>query len=228
MHLRHHRMLRPVAGLILLFLAGSALAQQPKNLEEAFGYDGLQKISIKGIDIAYALPGATLAGYTKVMIDPISVRFRKDWKPTVPGSTRGVSPSEQQRIREAVAKVVYNVLVEELKKNGYSLAAAPGEDVLRVQAAIVNLYITAPDVMTPGRSRVYTVSTGEMTVVAELSDADSGQVIARVADRYQARNTGSFQISSGVSNAAEASAAASGWAKILLSELDKAKSIGSQ
>src|SRR6202046_5493931 len=182
MYLRQDRILRAAAGLIALFLGAAALAQQPKNLDEAFGYDGLQKISIKGIDIAYALPGATLAGYTKVMIDPISVRFRKDWKPTVPGSTRGVSPDEQQRIREAVAKVVYDAFVEELKKSGYSLTAAPGEDVLRVQAAIVNLYITAPDVMTPGRSRVYTVSSGEMTVVAELSDADSGQVVARVAD----------------------------------------------
>jgi Protein of unknown function (DUF3313) len=228
MHLRHHRMLRSSAGLMALCFTAAALAQQPKNLEEALSYDGLQKISIKGIDMAYAMPGATLAGYTKVMIEPISVRFHKNWKPTAPGSIRGVSASEQQRIRDGVAKTVYDTFVEELKKGGYSLATTPGEDVLRVQAAIANLYITAPDVMTPGRTRVYTVSAGEMTLIAELSDADSREVIARLVDRYQARNTGSFQISSSVSNAAEARTAASGWAKILVSELDKAKSIGAQ
>ncbi len=80
-HADKNRVLRSLAGLIPLFLAATVLAQQPKNLDEAMSYDGLQKINIKGIDMAYALPGATLSGYSKVMIDPIGVRFHKDWKP---------------------------------------------------------------------------------------------------------------------------------------------------
>ena len=103
-----------------------------------------------------------------------------------------------------------------------------GPDVLRVQANILNLYITAPDVMTPGRSVTFTASAGEMTLLAELSDSDSGQIIARVLDRKQARNTDSFQISSRVSNVAEARNAARAWAKILRTALDKAKDIGKQ
>ena len=221
------RTLRQLAGFIPLFLAASVFAQQAKNLEEVMSYDGLQRIDIKGIDMAYALPGATMSGYSKVMIDPISVRFHKDWKPKVAGSTRNLSAGDQQMIRENVAKIVYNAFVEELKKGGYSVVAEPGPDVLRVDAAIINLYVTAPDVMTPGRTKVYTVSAGEMTLVAELADSETGEVIARVLDRYKARTTGNFQLSSSVSNASEARSEASGWAKILRVELDKAKTIGS-
>jgi hypothetical protein len=227
MRVNRNRLLRPLAGLIPLFLAATVLAQQPKNLEEAMTYDGLQKINIKGIDMAYALPGASLSGYSKVMIGPIDVRFHKDWKPTVPGTTRSLSSSEQQTIRDNVAKIVHNAFADELKKGGYSVVAEPGPDVLLVRAAIVNLYITAPDVMTPGRTKVYTASAGEMTLVAELADSATGEIIARVIDRYQARTTGKFQLSSGVSSAGEAQSAALSWAKILRVELDKAKTIGS-
>ncbi len=221
------RVLRQLAGLIPLFLAATVFAQQAKNLEEIMSYDGLQRIDIKGIDMAYALPGATMSGYSKVMIDPISVRFHKDWKPKVAGTMRNLSAGDQQTIRENVAKIVYDAFVEELKKGGYSVVAEPGPDVLRVDAAIINLYVAAPDVMAPGRTKVYTVSAGEMTLVAELADSETGEVIVRVLDRYKARTTGNFRLSSSVSNAAEARSAASSWAKILRVELDKAKTIGS-
>jgi len=160
MHIIRVEVLRRLAALAIpLFMAASVLAQ-PKNLEEAMSYDGLQKITIKGIDMAYALPGSTLSGYTKVLIDPIGVRFHKDWKPQVTGSRRNLSSSEQQEIRENVAKIVYEAFVEELGKGGYSVVTEAGPDVLRVQANILNLYITAPDVMTPGRSVTFTASAG--------------------------------------------------------------------
>ena len=226
MPMNQNRVLGSLAGLIPLFLAATVLAQQPKNLDEAMSYDGLQKTNIKGIDLAYALPGATLSGYSKVMIDPIGVRFHKDWKPTVAGTTRKLSSSEQQNIRDTVAKLVYDSFAEELKKGGYAVVTEPGPDVLLVRAAIINLYITAPDAMTPGRTKVYTVSPGEMTLLAELADSETGETIARVLDRYQARSTGNFRVSSRVSNASEARSAARSWAKILCGELDKAKGIG--
>ena len=225
MLMNQKRLLRQLAGLIALFLTASALAQQAKTLDEVMSYDGLRKIDIKGIDTAYALSGATLAGYKTVMIQPIGVRFHKSWKPTVPGNRRSLSSSELQNIRDDVAESVRDAFVEELKKGGYSIVAEPGPDVLRLQTAILNLYITAPDVATAGRTRVYTVSAGEMTLLAELADSETGEIIVRILDRYQARSAGSFQLSSAVHNAAEARNAASGWAKILRGELDKAKTI---
>ncbi|HXR35624.1 MAG TPA: hypothetical protein VN754_06730, partial [Candidatus Binataceae bacterium] len=63
-------------------------------------------------------------------------------------------------------------------------------------------------------------------LLAELVDSETGEIIVRVFDRYQARSTGKFHLSSGVSNAGEARIAASSCAKILRGELDKSKAIG--
>ena len=55
--------------------------------------------------------------------------------------------------------------------------------------------------MSPGRSRTYTLSASEMTLVEELIDSESGQVISRVIDRREARNTGTMQLTNSVVNA---------------------------
>lgn len=225
MLMNHKRLLRQLAGLISLFLTTSVLAQQAKTLDEVMSYDGLRKIDIKNVDVAYALPGATLAGYKTVMIQPIGVRFHKSFKPTVPGSRRGLSSGELQKIRDDVAECIHDAFVEELKKGGYSIVSEPGPEVLRVQASIINLYVTAPDVPTAGRVRVYTVSAGEMTLLAELADSETGEIMVRMLDRYQAHSPGNFRFSNTFYNAVEARNAASGWAKTLRGELDKAKAI---
>jgi len=222
-----HRAIRRLGVFAALMLVSSMAAAQKKDLVEALSYDGLQEIKVKGIDIAYALPGATLSGYTQVMIEPVNVLFAKNWKPKETGSRRDLSPGDIEKIRSNVAKLVYDTFIDELKKGGYTVATAPGPDVLEVRPEIINLYVTAPDTMTAGRSRTYTASAGEMTLVAELADSETGQVIARVLDRYRARDTGSFRMSSSVENASEARIAASSWAKILRNQLDKAKGINS-
>jgi Protein of unknown function (DUF3313) len=215
------------AALAALFLSASLYAQsRQEKLEAALSYDGLQKISVKGIDLAFARPGASLADYKSVMIDPVSVSFHKDWKPKVTGTNRNLSTGEMDNVRSRVAKAFQDSFAEELSKGGYQIVTEAGPDVLRVKPAIINLYVNAPDVPTAGRSRVYTVSAGEMTLVAELVDSETGEVDARILDRYRATDSGNFNLSSSVSNAAEVRRASSAWARILKKALDNAKDIG--
>jgi hypothetical protein len=47
--------------------------------------DGLQRVDVKGIDLAYARPGASLAAYKRVRIDPVDVEFDASWDPVAPG-----------------------------------------------------------------------------------------------------------------------------------------------
>jgi hypothetical protein len=211
----------------LLLIAAAVSAQnasQRRDIAEALSVDGLKEIKVRGIDMAFARPGASLAGYTKVRIEPISVSFHKNWNPTVPGSRFRLSTEQQENIRNGVGKLVYDTFVDELQKNGYDIAKTAGPDVLDVQAAIINLYVNAPDVPTAGRVRTYTVSAGEMTLVAALADSETGEVIARVFDRTEGRNVGNFTLSSNVFNVAEARAAAASWARTLRMSLDNARS----
>jgi Protein of unknown function (DUF3313) len=218
---------RSVIFFPLLLMAAAVLAQsasQKKDIAAALSVDGLREIKVKGIDMAFARPDASLTGYTKVMLDPVSVSFHKNWNPTVPGSRFKLSTQQQEEIRSGVGKLVYDTFVDELQKHGYDVVTTAGPDVLEVQAAIINLYVTAPDVPTAGRVRTYTVSAGEMTLVAALADSETGELIARVYDRTQARESANFSVSSRVFNVAEARTAAASWAKILRVALDNARS----
>jgi len=197
------------------------------KLEEAMSHDGLQKISVKGIDLAYARPGAKLSTYKRVMIDPVQVAFSKSWAPKRTGSSLPLSDADRERIRSGVAKVVHEEFVRELQSNsGYQVVNAAGADVLRVKANIANLYISAPDSGGAGRSRTYVVSAGEMTLVAELFDAETGQVQARLVDRREARETGRLQLTGAMENADEARAIAAAWARTLRIAMDRAHGIG--
>ena len=214
-----------IATLTLLVGAAPASAanEQRAAIEEALSHDGLQKIKIKGIDLAYARPGASLAGYNKVIIDPVEVSFRKDWDPKRAGSRAKLSAQERENIRSGVARIVQEEFTKTLEKGApYKVVKEAGADVLRLQIGIADLYVNAPDTMSPGRSRTYTLSAGEMTLVGELIDSESGQVISRVIDRREARNSGVMQLTNSVVNAQEGRAIAASWARILRSRLDAA------
>ena len=217
----------PLMLALCLALPGAAAFGANAKLEEAMSHDGLQKISIKGIDLAYARPGAKLSTYKQVMIDPVQVAFSKSWAPKRTGSSLPLSEADRERIRSGVAKIVHEAFVRELQSNsGYQVVSAPGADVLRVRPDIANLYISAPDTGSPGRSRTYVVSAGEMTLVAELFDSETGQVQARLVDRREARETGRLQLTGAMENADEARSIAAAWAKILRTAMDRAHGIG--
>lgn len=184
--------------------------------------DGLQLVKSKKLDILYVRPGATLTGYTKIAIDPVEVAFDKKWEP----DPRAVNDKDRERIRKDLADEFQKVFTKELQeKGGYEIVNTAGPDVLRVTAAIIDLYITAPDVSskTAGRVNSYVISAGSMTLVAELRDSESGAILARVADQKGGRETGPVQWATSTSNRAAARSVLATWARILRDALDAAK-----
>ncbi|MFZ6749215.1 DUF3313 family protein [Undibacterium sp. Ren11W] len=217
-----------IVFLSLMLVTASSFAASNKALDEVMSHDGLQQTKLKGVDLAYAKPGASLAAYTQIKLDPVEVSFSSNWDPTRTGSRFKLDAEERENIRSGVAKVVYERFAKTLQaKDGYKIVNDAAADVLRVKASIINLYVNAPDTMTAGRSRTYTVSAGEMTLVLELYDSETGAVLARIVDRQEARNSsGRLSISNSVINSGEAESIADGWASILRKSLDKAHGIG--
>jgi hypothetical protein len=213
-----------VAAVLALIAAGLANAREPTPAT----WDGMKRVDRPGLDAVYLREGASLAKYKKVMLDPVEVSFDKNWDPnrTVTGSNiSGGGKVDTQAIRTDLAKLARDVTKRELeRKGGYPLVDAPGDDVLRVRAQIVDLYINAPDTMTPG-TRSFVVSAGEMTLVAELYDSQTNTLIGRVVDRQRGLEQGPFdlQIANRVTNTAEADRILSMWARRLRSALDKAR-----
>jgi len=212
------------------FAAAQSDAGAPKSRRDAesmWNAEGLSKLNVKGLDVVYARPGATLGGYDKFMLRPITVAFQRDWeKRSAPGTRTPIKTQDAQRIKDRLSALVREEVTKQLNEGGYMLVDAPGDNVLEVALSIVNLDVNAPDIKTAGRVETYALSAGEMTLVADLRDSASGDIIMRVFDRTQAREYFHPQRITSVDNAAEARTAASAWAKALRKELDLARSAG--
>ena len=219
------KLARIAAACAAIFVAGAVHSATREDLEAALSHDGLQRVKVKDVDAAYTRPGASLKGYTKVMIDPVEVQFSKNWDPKKTGSNFKVSASEREEIRKGVGDIVREEFATQLKaKNGYEIVTAPGPDVLRARASIVNLYVNAPDTGGgAGRSQTYSASAGEMTLYLELYDSESGQILARIVDRRESRSVAPMMIANRVTNTGEAHNIAAAWARTLRKSMDSAK-----
>jgi hypothetical protein len=216
-----HPILRAICGLALSFTLAGAVAAAGTNVDKVMGQGGLKKTSVKGLALAYSRPGASLASYKRVMIEPVEVAFDKNWNPERAGGRMKLSKERREEIRAGVARIAQEEYAKELAKGNYPVVTEPGPDVLRVKLSLIDVFINAPDASGPGRVKTYAPEAGHMTLVAELSDSTSKQVLARVADR---REVGADRLSmtgSGV-NEQDFRVAAAAWAAIMRQALDKA------
>lgn len=171
-----------------------------------------------------ATPEATLRGYDKVALVDCFVSFKKDWLRQYNKSAsvgNRVSNEDVKKIKERVAKEFKAVFTRELEAGGYQIVDTAADDVLVVRPAIVNLVVSAPDTMTPGRTRSFAPSAGEMTLYMELYDSVTDDIIARVIDPQADRGMGGP--ANRVTNKAAADRMLKMWADTLRNALDSVK-----
>lgn len=204
------------------------LAAAPLSAKAPDTWDGLHKVDSPRIDEVYLLPGADFRGYTKVMLDPTEVAFRKDWQRDQNRSrlelSRRISDEDARRILSDAQSGFDRLFARAFSEAGYEIVSTPGADVLRISSAIINLDVEAPDVMAPGRSTTYSREAGEATLVLEVKDSLSGSVLGRAVD---ARSTGDGvpYVRNSVTNSAEFERVFSRWAKLSADGLDELKQL---
>lgn len=187
-------------------------------------HDGLVRAASGALDQLYLKPGTTLQGYDQVLIEPVDIAFRADWKPERNSALYRVAPPDRERIRADLAENFQETFREELEEGGYRLAEEAGRNTLGVRPRIVDLYINAPDTMNyPGRVTQYTRDTGSMTLVAELYDSVTGEVLARTVDKDRGMEQDWLQRTDAVWNNAEAKRTFRRWAAALRQALDRAR-----
>jgi hypothetical protein len=228
---------RNVLGCLVLLAALAALAassapaatggSRRERAAAEWSHDGQRRTRVPGLDLVYVREGASLAGYREVWLKSVEVAFRRDWQvPTRPGSR--VPPRDVARIKDGLAGILREETARELARGGYALAAGPGEGVLEVDVSIVDLYVNAPDVQGAATVERYTFSTGEMTLVAELRDSPTGDLVARVLDHREDRDRGFLDFTTSADNLAAARVTVREWAGILRRHLDAAQGIGTR
>jgi hypothetical protein len=147
-------------GLVLPSLISVTLADTPPA-----EWDGLVRVQNRSLDHIYLLPDVSFTGYTRVRLDPVEVSFYRNWNPRRSPSQR-LRQSDLENIKSNLANEFRRVLSDTLTRAGYKLVDEDGDDVLRVQAAIVNLVITAPSAGAQPGSRTFVANTGQMTLGA--------------------------------------------------------------
>jgi hypothetical protein len=208
-----------VAGLaVALVAATSAMADKPPAT-----WDGLELTKRKGLDLVYIRPNVQFKAYKDVSIDELQVAFDKNWDPneSVRSVSRRLSKEDIEKIRADMVTEFRKTFIKELGKGGYSVVDRPGDDTLRVSPGLADVYITAPDRMEAGRVTTYTTDAGRMTLVLELRDGPTDQLLARVIDQKAGTDMGFAQVSNSVTNSAEFRRMVSSWAQRLVKGLDK-------
>ncbi len=187
-------------------------------------FENLVPVEDPQVAMAYIDPNADFTVFKRVMILDTFVAFRSGWERDQRRGTRGlrVSAGDMERIKSDVAALFRDVFIEVLEADdGFEVVEEAGDDVLLLRPAIIDLDITAPDTMTPGRSRTYTANSGAATLYLELYDSVSGQILGRAADRTTVRSaTGRVTFSNRVTNTQDARRMFRGWADLLRGFLD--------
>jgi hypothetical protein len=210
-------MARRLCAALLMLAAGAAGAQSSEP-----SFDGLQRVPSRDVEILFVKPGATLAQYRRVALLDCYVAFRKNWqRDRAPGT--GVGTREMDRIKSDLADEFRKVFTAELQKGGYEMATRGDEDVLILRPAIIDLDVTAPNSMAPGRQRTFATSAGSMTLYLEVYDGASGEILARVVDPQAGRDSGMIEWQTSVTNRAEADRIIGKWAALTRAALDRAR-----
>jgi hypothetical protein len=210
------------AALLLIVSGLTQAASLPETTP-----DGLHLVPKTKFAAVYMKPDVDFTVYTEVGLVPCQVAFKKNWardynRDELDLSSR-VTKSDIDRIKKELAgecdKYFRNALTEE---PAYMLVDKflKGDMVLIVRPNIVNLDISAPDLRTAGRQYSFTSSEGEMTLVLEVLDGTTGDLLARVYDRAVAGDNMQFQWTNSVTNKAEADMILKSWTGRMRAGLD--------
>jgi len=167
--------------LALVAAAASACGPQPTQPKPAgeVNIEGLQAVSARNFEAAFVRPGVRFADYRKLMVDELELAFRT---PDREQNQFPLGEDQKTRFRAAMA----TAFGEELGKlEAVEVVTDPGPDVLALHVRVQDIVARAPGrrVGSAGRAGFAMETVGEMTLVMELRDSQSNEILLRVFDR---------------------------------------------
>jgi len=208
------------AGLTLAYPMAVRAADAPPQVSK----DGLQLKTHTQQRLVYVKPGAKFSQYDRVMILDCYVQMQKDWQQNYNANqggdlSRQVSNEDVQRIQSTLAAEFKRVFTAELQKAGYQVTSSRAPDVLLLRPAIIDVQVTAPDIMSTGMDVNVIASAGSGTFYLELWDSSTNTILARAMDA-EADQQPFAQQADAVTNRQAADIILRKWADDLVSHLD--------
>ncbi len=222
-----------VATLAIVLYAGSggAAPKQPRietGPDAEVTHDGLVRVEKSVVDAAWVKPTFDLTPYKKLMVVSQGIAFRK-LEPVSDFQARNESqfPVKEENKERLVTRAQDRVRDRARKARALRARHAPGPDVLLLVGTVIDVVSNIPpdiDSARFGRGGVYLTSVGEATLVMELRDSESGEILGRVADRRAAESPFAFEVNS-VTAWTEVRRLGSYWASLLRRRLEEIEKI---
>jgi hypothetical protein len=214
-----------LSALLALGFSAGGHAKMPTEV------DGLIEVKSKKMQAVYLQPGADFRPYTRIMIDPSVVSFRKNWlqnqnnSQPMGAADRRISAADAQNILNAAQQAFDEVFSATLVKAGYAIVTAPGPGVLRLSPSVANLYIVNPQPNGPTMGRTFTVQPSEATLVLEARDSQTNTKLAVVLDEQETQSAGGAEFSSQSGNLADFKKMVDFWAATSANGLENLKAV---
>lgn len=209
-------------AVIVLCLLLTACAHTPVAQLSAM-HEGLVAVQSRYLDEVHLRPNADLAGYRRVLIDPVPVEFSRDWLRNMNAYNRSpsrwIGPDEAKRIAMETTSSLEISVAEAFKARGYEIVGAPGPGVLRLSPSVADLYVNVPEGPSAWRTKIFTRDAGKATLLLEARDAVSGTLLARVLHHGIAQGAGRLSLANEVSNRFWFDALFSRWASNCAAEV---------
>jgi hypothetical protein len=212
------RRLASILVLGLVLVAGCAADRPAEEITD----DGLVRVASRSAGGVYRALDATFTQYRRVILEPPSIGYIKDWREKHPDVTQ----AEFARMRAESIQLFRDEFAREFVKRGtYTFADDVGPDVLLVIPNVEDLDILAPDTSNAAGTRTYTNGPVTMKVSGDLRDSLTNKLIGRVI-MYQPPERYPFnemRIANRVTNAHEQRQTFAKWARLAREALDVAK-----
>jgi hypothetical protein len=182
--------------------------------------DGLVRVPSRKSGGVYRAPGAPFTQYTQFVVEPLTVEFVEGWRKR----HKDTSDKEIRRMRAEAASLFLDEFKEILiEESGYTMADAPGPQVLSLIPAITEFDVPGPEVESVELRRM--ARPPSMTVTGELRDSMTGALVGRVIHIASPDRDGFNQltVANRVTNAHEIRLIYAEWVRLLQEALNVAK-----
>ena len=174
-------------------------------------------------------PPRGVAGRPKrIRLDPVPVAFHRNWESNSGqhDPSRRLTRDDRGASKTELASEFRKVFGGTPDKSDCPLVEEDDGDVLRVMASIPDLYVTAPDTMSVGRSRGHVQDTGHLMLGLELRNSVTSQPLVRAVRQASATSMrGRYQVSDGIAIPVDARRAISMWMDVLCTVPDQVSGI---
>jgi len=207
---------RKAPGLCWLVLCLSILgcATQPIGaLSSTVNYEGLAEVSRPHFDVAQLRPDANFGDYDGVIVKAPELAFR------MPDRSQTEFPLDEDQKQRFQTTLADAFSLEFLHLQNLDLTDQPGPGVLALTVRVENITVTVPPGQGPQLGFAL-IAVGEATLVIELHDAQSGEILGRGVDTRAVQGAATRQGSDMVTRWEDVEKLCARWASMARTRLD--------